>query len=294
VRQDIGHVGVVRNGGPFDNRSIRQVLEPGSGVTWAGWFSQTPHEYPARSVVLLYTVSGDEARGHRHGVDVVTVPTSDGVQVGIEGTVYYHFVGEQNAALLRKFDKTFGTRTYSDGTTARHPYEGDTGFQATVESVFRPVLDNDLRREVGAFQCAELVTACKLVRRVSSTTAPRGSNANMALIESRIDKSLEADLAGALGGRFFIDVHVRLSRVTLPEPVQHAVDAVQTSSAQVHVARAQFRQGRYVAARNQELAKVYNESPALANINAIRAAPRQSTVIINTGSRPQPVLIGGK
>jgi hypothetical protein len=294
VRQDIGHVGVIRNGGPFDNRSIRQILQPGSGVTWAGWFSQKPHEYPARSVVLLYTVTSDSARGHRPGIDVVTVPTSDGVQVGIEGTVYYHFVGEQNAALLRKFDKTFGTRTWSDNGVARYPYDGDVGFQSAVENIFRPVLDNDLRREVGAFQCAEIVTACKLVRRISSLTKPRGSNANMELIQSRIDKSLEEDLAGALGGRFFVDVHFRLARVTLPQPVQHAVDSVQAGSAQVQVARAQFRQGRYVARRNALLAKVYNESPALANINAIRAAPRQSTVIINTGRRPQPVLIGGK
>jgi hypothetical protein len=163
-----------------------------------------------------------------------------------------------------------------------------------VENVFRPVLDNDLRHEVGAFQCAEIVTACKLVRRVSSLTAKRGSNENMALIQRRIDRSLEHDLADALGGRYFVDVHFRLERVTLPEPVQHAVDSAQAGSANVHVARAKFRQGRYVAKRNQLLAKVYNESPALANINAIRSAPRQSTVIINTGRREQSVLVGGK
>src|SRR3954454_7259295 len=132
VRQDIGHVGVVRNGGPLDNRSIRQILMPGSGVTWAGWFSQKPHEYPARGVVLLYTITSDAARGHRAGVDVVTVPTRDGVQVGIEGTVYYHFVGESNLDDVRRFDKTFGTRSYSaDGRTLR-PYDGEAGFQAMV------------------------------------------------------------------------------------------------------------------------------------------------------------------
>src|SRR3954452_23548635 len=93
-RQDIGHVGVVRNGGPLDGRSIRQILMPGSGVTWAGWYSQDPHEYPARGVVLLYTVTSDATRGDRPGVDVVNVPTRDGVRVGIEGTLYYHFSGE--------------------------------------------------------------------------------------------------------------------------------------------------------------------------------------------------------
>jgi regulator of protease activity HflC (stomatin/prohibitin superfamily) len=295
VRQDIGHVGVVRNGGPLDNRSIRQVLMPGSGVTWAGWFSQAPHEYPAHGVVLLYTVTSHPDRGHRAGVDVVTVPTRDGVQVGIEGTVYYHFVGESNVQALQRFDKTFGTRAYSSGGgETKRPYDGETGFQDMVENVFRPVLDNDLRREVGAFQCAEIVTACQLVQRVRARPGEPVSSKSAALIERRINRSLEDDLAGALGGRYFVGVHFRLVRVTLPPAVQNAVTAAQAGSAQVHVAKQRLRQGRYEARRNALLAKVYNESPALANINAIRAAPRQSTVILNTSRRPPPVLVGGK
>src|SRR6476659_4111485 len=45
--QQVGTVGVVRNGGPFDNRAIRQVLLPGQRLTWIGWYSQSPHVYPA-------------------------------------------------------------------------------------------------------------------------------------------------------------------------------------------------------------------------------------------------------
>jgi SPFH domain / Band 7 family len=294
MRQDVGHVGVVRNGGPLDNRSIRQILMPGSGVTWAGWFSQRAHEYPARSVVLLYTITGDAARGHRAGMDVVNVPSRDGVQVGIEGTVYYHFIGESNLTDLRRFDKTFGTRSYpADGRKLR-PYDGEAGFQAMIENVFRPVLDNDLRREIGVFQCAEIVTACQLVKRVSHSAGARGSSENAALIERRINRSLEADLAEALGARYFVDVHFRLVHVTLPPPVQSAVTAAQAGSAQVHVAEQRLRQGRFVARRNALLAKIYYDSPALANIKAIRAAPRQSTVIVNTTHQRSPnVLVGG-
>src|SRR4051812_31435564 len=294
VRQDIGHVGVIRNGGPLDGRSIRQIVLPGSGLTWAGWFSQKPHEYPARSVVLLYTVTSDANRGHRAGIDVVTVPTRDGVQVGLEGTVYYHFSGEQDLTALRQFDKTFGTRQYSVGGKALRPYEGEDGFQTMVENVFRPALDNDLRREIGAFQCAEVVTACKLVRRVSSPRAGSEPSGNMALIQARVNRSLEDDLADALGGRYFVDVHFRLERVTLPHNVQTAVTAAQAGNAKVHVAKAKLREGRYEARRNELLGRSYNRSPGLANVNAVRAAPRQSTVIINTGRKPQPLLLGGK
>jgi regulator of protease activity HflC (stomatin/prohibitin superfamily) len=294
VRQDIGHVGVIRNGGPLDGRSIRQIVLPGSGLTWAGWFSQKPHEYPARGVVLLYTVTSDVNRGHRAGVDVVTVPTRDGVQVGIEATIYYHFVGESNLNALQQFDKTFGTRSYSIGGPALRPYDGEQGFQTMVENVFRPALDNDLRREMGAFQCAEIVTACKLVRRASADGAHARPSANIAVVQGRVNQSLETDLADALGGHYFVDVHFRLERVTLPANIQNAVTAAQAGSAQVHVARAKLREGRYEARRNALLGKSYNKSPGLANVNAIKAAPRQSTVIINTGHGQQPLLIGGK
>jgi regulator of protease activity HflC (stomatin/prohibitin superfamily) len=294
VRQDVGHVGVVRNGGPLDNRAIRLLLRPGSGVTWAGWYSQKPHEYPARDVVLLYTVTSDLNRGQRPGDDVVSVPTHDGVQVGIEGTVYYHFIGEQDPDLLRRFDKTFGTREYSAGGASLHPYEGDAGFEAMIDNVFRPVLDNDLREQVGAFQCAEIVTACKLVRLASGPRRSRSSDVNIAAIQRRMNQTLEGDLADALGGRFFVDVHFRLVRVTLPENIQTTVTSALAGSAEVHVAKEKLRQGRYEARRNELLAKAYNKSPGLANIDAIQAAPRQSTVIVNTGRRQQPVLLGGK
>jgi hypothetical protein len=225
----------------------------------------------------------------------VTVPTKDGVHVGIEGTVFYHFVGERNADLLRRFDKTFGTRKYaSDGGPARSPYDGDAGFQALVDNAFRPVLDDDLRRETGAFQCAQIITACSLVKPVSGPAAAGGSNVNTALIQNRINKSLEEDLAGALGGHYFTDVHFRLARVTLPANVQSAVNDAQAGSAKVHVAKNKLRQGRYEAERNELLAKAYARSPGLASIDAVKAAPQKSTVIIGTGRGQQPVIVGGK
>jgi hypothetical protein len=294
-RMDIGHVGVVRNGGPFEGRSIRQILSPGSGPTWTGWFSQKPHEYPAHKVVLLYTVTAEATRGDRAGVDVVTVPTLDGVRVGLEGTVYYHFVGEQNEALLRRFDETFGTREYKSETgKSVYPFDGDYGFQVLVENVVRPVLDNDLRRVVVTFECAQILSACKLVKPASGDTTAHGVSRNVDLIERRINQSLQGDLAGALGGAYFTDVHFRLTRVTLPPTVQDAVTAAQAESAKVSVAKQKYQQGRYEARRVDLLAKAYNQSSSLASIEAIKAAPRQSTVIINTGHQSQPLLLGAK
>src|ERR1700754_2652132 len=47
ANQDVGYVGVVRNGGPFDTRDIRQILMPGQSLTWTGFYSSKPHEYPS-------------------------------------------------------------------------------------------------------------------------------------------------------------------------------------------------------------------------------------------------------
>src|SRR5207244_4873297 len=118
----------------------------------------------------------------------------------------------------------------------------------------------------------------KLVRPATGDATAGGASRNMTLIENRINRTLAGDLAGALGGAYFTDVHFRLTRVTLPPTVQNAVTTAQAESAQVHVAREKFQQGRYEARRVSLLAKAYNESSSLASIEAIKAAPRQSTV----------------
>lgn len=299
TREDAGHVGVVRNGGPLDNRNIRQIVQPGQGNTWTGWFSQSPHEYPASTVQRFYTVTADPSRGDRQNVDVINVPTQDGVQVGIEGTVYFNFVGESDTKLLEKFDSQFGTRRFSaaNGGGTYFPWEGDQGFGAMLDTIFRPVLDNDLRQEVGAFQCRELVSSCALVRQASGSAGPLGkgvnNNANIAAIQTKINTSLQQDLDDTLGAAYFHGIRFRLARVTLPAQVQRAVDQTQAKYAAVQGARAEVQQARYQNERNALLARTYAKSPQLAQIDAIKAAPSGATIIVNTGTAAPGINVGG-
>jgi len=283
ARMDIGHVGVVRNGGPFDSRSIRQVVNPGSRLTWIGWFSQNPHKYPASHVTRLYTVTADAKRGARDGSDVITLPTRDGVQVGIEAAVYYRFVGEKDPETLKRFDGSVGTRPFrTPSGELLYPYQGDAGWNAMVDSIFRPMLENELRKQIGSFRCAELVTSCALVRGPAATGL-RSPSANLPRIQERIDSSLERDLTSTLSQPYFWDIRFRLARVTLPGNVQTAVDDAQAKFAGVNGARAEMRQARYINARNRLLSQTYNKSPALANIETMKALPRSATVILSTG-----------
>jgi SPFH domain / Band 7 family len=300
ARQDSGHVGVVRNGGPADNRRIRQILMPGQRISWVGLFSQSPREYPAAKVVLFYTVTSDPKRGDRPGMDVITVPTRDGVLVGLEATVFFHFVGERDIGLLRRFDQTFGTRRFRvpGSTQTLRPFDGDEGWAATLDATFRPVLDHNLREEVGRFQCAELVASCALVHRVSELPRLRRTAAiNVASIQRRMSRSLRADLRRTLGGDYFRDINLRVSRVMLPGNVQTAIDDVQARYVAVNGAKADVRRARYDAARKELLAKVYRQSPSLARIDAISAAPKDATIVLSeggSGGNAPGINVGGK
>ena len=296
-RQRLGYVGVVRNGGPLDNRQVRQILLPGQRVTFTGMFSQAPHDYPSVRSLRSYTVTSDPRRGNRPGVDVVTVPTRDGMRVGLEGTVYLRFVGEADIPLLKRFDGTVGTRRFPVPTGGDlFPWQGAAGFSAMLDGVFRPILDNDLRREIGTFDCAQLVASCRLVRPSKRAAAGSTTSAAIRTIEERIDHSLSTDLLSTIGQPYFRDLRFRLVRVTLPATVQSAIDQAQAEYANVNGARARLAQARYDARRTRLLGRAYRRSPALATIDAVRAVPKGATVIVNaagSGSKTPSIALGG-
>jgi hypothetical protein len=279
-RTDAGRVAVVRNGGPFDDRNIRQVIQPASGLTWIGWYSSS-HKYPAQQ--RFYTITADPKRGDRPGVDVVHTPSADGVEMGIEGTLYFSLNLDEKT--LRDFDNKFGTRTFgsADGS-AYHAWDGDAGWSAFLDQIIRPVIDNDLRQQIGNFRCAELVSSCALVQNNSagSTTSgtgaagggtPSASNSNIATVQNAINVSLAQDLQTTLGDKFLVDLHFNLVRVSLPDNVQAAVDQAQAAFAAVSEAQAKVAQAKAEAQANQIRQQGYAACPACATIDEMKAIP---------------------
>jgi regulator of protease activity HflC (stomatin/prohibitin superfamily) len=274
-----GEVAVIRNGGPLDNNKIRQVIDPGSGATWTGLWSHT-HKYPAQQ--RFYTITSDTERGERAGVDVVTVPSSDGVNMGIEGTLYFGLNLDHET--LRQFDNKFGTRkfTAADGKS-RYAYDGDDGWSAFLDQIIRPVIDNDLRTQVNSFRCAELVSSCALVQNNSggsqqTSLKAQSNNANIAKVQNAINTSLAQDLRQTLGADFLTGIHFNLARVTLPASVQQAVDSAQAAFAAVSEAQAKVAQARAEAAANQARQNGYNKCPTCADIEKLKALPKGITV----------------
>jgi hypothetical protein len=277
-----GDVGVVRNGGWFDNNRIRQVIPPGSGLTWTGFFSTT-HKYPAQQ--RFYTITSDARKGDETGVDVVTVPSADGVNMGIEGTLY--FTLNQDHRTLRDFDDKYGTRKFrSAGGEMYNVYDGDKGWSAFLDQIVRPVIDNDLRSQINSFRCAELVSSCALVQNASAQPKnvqavgqkAQSNNANIAKVQNAINTSLAADLEQTLGGKFVTNIHFNLVRITLPSKVQDAVDRAQAAFAQVSEAQAKVATARAEAQANKARQDGYNKCPTCARIEELKALPQGITV----------------
>lgn len=274
-----GEIGVVRNGGVFDNNRIRQVIQPGSGLTWTGLYSNT-HKYPAQQ--RFYTITSDAGRGERPGVDVVNTPSGDGVEMGIEGTIYFTLNLDPKA--ITAFDNKFGTRQFrgSDGVL-RYPYDGDEGWSSFLDAIVRPVIDNDLRIQINNFRCAELVSSCALVQNgaqgvgapavVPAAGGGQANNTNIAKVQDAVNSSLPKDLEEMLGGAFFEGIKFNLSKVTLPKAVQDAVSKAQSAYAAVSEAQARVVQAQADADANKKRQEGYNACATCAQIDMIKALP---------------------
>ena len=292
ARTGPNEVGVVYNGGPLDKKTQRQLIQPASGLTWTGWLSQDPRLYPSDGSPRRYIITSDAGRGERAGFDVVRVPTADGIDVGLEAKISFTtaFTGASNDRLMREFDARFGNRTYAvpGGSGRLHPWEGDEGFGAFLDTEFRPVLDNALRQTIGRFRCEQLVSSCALVGNNGAdqlnTSSGEQTNLNLLKVQQAIATALGEDLNGNLGGEYFRRVQVIVSGVRLPEQVQGAVDEAQAQFAAVNKSKADLQKARIAKQVNDTLGRSYENCPACAQIDALKAIPSNVNAISLGGS----------
>jgi regulator of protease activity HflC (stomatin/prohibitin superfamily) len=281
-----GEVAVVRDGGWFDDNQVRQVIDPGSGLTWTGMWSSV-HAYPAQQ--RFYTITADAKRASRLGVDVVTVPSSDGVNLGIEGTLYFTLNLDHDT--LKSFDDKYGTRTYrAQDDSSLAAWDGDDGWTAFFGQAVRPMVDNALRSQLGSMRCAELVPSCSLLE--SSALKPQDSNTNITKVQNAVNAALARDLPQALGGEFFTGLRFTLAKVTLPAEVQQAVDRSLAAGAAVSEAQARVAQAKAESAANQARQEGYDKCPACAEIDKLKSLPQGITVY--APGNPQSIVVPAK
>jgi hypothetical protein len=268
-KSDGGEIGVVRNGGWFDDNRIRQVLAPASDLTWTGFWSSV-HRYPSQQ--RFYTMTADAERGGRAGIDLARTPSKDGVDMGIEATIYFTLNIEP--AVVTAFDEKFGTRQYrtADGDLL-YAWDGVAGWNAFFDAAVRPVIDNVLRVQMDTVSCAELVSSCSLLRNSSGPATPAAPGNRITAVEQAINENLPRELRRNLGGDFFLGIKFNLVRVTLPGPVQEAVTRAQAAFAAVSEATARVAQAEAEAEANAKRQQGYDACPACAQIDMIKALP---------------------
>jgi regulator of protease activity HflC (stomatin/prohibitin superfamily) len=264
-----GQVAVVRNGGPLDNNKIRGTLPEASSRTNVGLFSQV-HKYPSQQ--RFYKISSNAGESDSGLVDRVQVPTSDGVNVDIEGTVYFRLNTEP--AVLKDFDNKFGTRTFA----GKHPYEGDEGFADFLNTIIRPVIDNNLRKEIGSVRGADVNPSIALVQNQgdpSKVSADQGQKANqrIAEVEQAVNTGLEQDIREQLGGDYLVDIRFTMNKAVPPHEIQQAINHAQSAFAGVSQAQAKLRKAEIEAKANEVRQRGYERCSACARIDLLKAIP---------------------
>lgn len=289
---DAGHVKVVRNGAPWGDKKISKVIQPGSGASYVGIWT-TVHEYPATQ--SSYTITDDPKEGDTPGVDVISVPSQDGVQMGIQGTLYFSLNTEKKA--IEEFDDKFGTRGFSYGGESGNAYDGTKGFGIFLNQIVRPVINNAVRQAIATKKCSDLLASCALVQNtgqaVDLTKVPNG-NVNITDVQSAIDAALQNDINATLGGNYFTGIKFTLNKVDVPQNVQDAINQAQTAFANVSKSQAAIAAAQADAKANETRQQGYNACPTCAQIDELHALPPGVTVFAPGAGTGLPLTAAGK
>ena len=294
---DAGHVEIIRNGGWFGGNSIRGVLDPAHPATNTGIYS-TVHSYPAQQ--RTYTISAVSTEGDAPGVDVVSTSSSDGVQMGIEGTVYYQL--NLDHPVLEKFDQIYGTRSYAFNGKSYHAFDGDDGWGAFMNTQVRPTIDSAIRQAIADHACSELNATCSLVHDAATQTAAlasgKSTNVNYAAVESAINSTLARDINQQLGADpdkpstwYITDIRFTLRKADIPQQVQDAANAALAALANVTQEQAAVQKAQLDAQAAQAKQQGYNSCPTCQVIDELDALPKGlTTLVLGSGS---PIAVGG-
>lgn len=289
---DAGHVKVVRNGAPWGDKNISKVIQPGSGASYVGIWT-TVHEYPATQ--SSYTITDDPKEGDTPGVDVISVPSQDGVQMGIQGTLYFSLNTDKKA--IEEFDNKFGTRGFTYGGESGNAYDGTKGFGIFLNQIVRPVINNAVRQAIATKKCSDLLASCALVQNsgqaVDLTKVPNG-NVNITDVQTAIDSALQNDINATLGGNYFTGIKFTLNKVDVPQNVQDAINQAQTAFANVSKSQAAIAAAQADAKANETRQQGYNACPTCAQIDELHALPPGVTVFAPGAGTGLPLTAAGK
>ena len=227
-----GEVAIVKEGGPFDGRDVKEIRQPGSGAKPIGAFN---HQY----------VLPTSQRDLTEEAGTIRVPTADGVNVLIDGQALFQL--RTDPALVEKFYRNFGVRTWGGDDLW-----DDAGWDNFLKIRLVPILQRSIRSVIGTEDCTSLNNTCIYVLNADSILASNEADAtkkaqdqakqantqqNLAEAERKISEAFKNNLKSGLGTEYFEGVQFQNLRVTFDSEIQQRVTAAQGARAEVATAR---------------------------------------------------------
>lgn len=274
---DGGQVGVVRNGGNFDKKNIREVICPTEKSHDIGW-SSTVHYYPTSGVQRYFTITTDPKGGADYQ-GVVQAKTADGFNVHLQGTIYFETnfgcSGNEKAS-VEAFDNQFGVRTFPvpGSDEQRAPWDGDTGWSAFLNAIMLPIIQNEFRTAMLTYNCEQLVSSCALVANrnaqgIDKETAAQ-TGVNLQSIQEKIQDGLSTELQQTLGRVYFQKIIFRMAQPALDTLIEEKINESLGAFAAVSKARAEVQRAGQQRLAQQKLAQLYTNNPALVELEKWR------------------------
>jgi regulator of protease activity HflC (stomatin/prohibitin superfamily) len=281
TKADGGTVIVVRNGGPLDDTSVREVVQPNSSISWQGWHS-VEHPYPASQ--RFFRVGPE---GTADSQETINVVTKDGVPITVTGTWYFEL--NTDPKVLTAFDDKFGTRTFQVGENRYYAWE-EEGWPAFLDTTFSTTAQNSSRQAVGGRACSDLVPSCLLVQAPQADAvsteaidaAASTSESALLTIQKEMAETFATEANQTLGENTIINVSFSLTSLTLPQSMQDAITAalnVRTdSNSKIAAAKATETQAQAEANANITRQQGYVLCPVCGEIDLRKAIPGGITV----------------
>lgn len=251
-------MGVVRNGGAWDNKAIRPgdsgIQCPNTGNVWNGWGSDV-HWYPDGSSQRTFKFD-DEGRPD---AQPRTVVTKDGYHLTLSGTFYFNTAFDctkEGKDLSKEFDKQFSNRPV-------HPFD-DWGGWLNLDVL--PVIDGAVR-QLSQYDCAELLASCSLVQRKQQTA----EQVSVDGIQTTLSDALEAGLQAKFHHDYFVNITLQINRPEPSEDLLASIEDAQGSFSEVTKARARNQAARIDKRANLTREKGYRSCPSCARQDEFKA-----------------------
>lgn len=284
---DSGEVCVVREGGPFDGRSVKAVRQPGEGPRPIGAFNHQDC-LPTTERDSNDVIEGDPQ-----------FPTRDRVAVIADGRALFSLTTD--ASKIEAFYKKYGRRSWGGEEIST-----EEGWRNFLRQRLAPVILDAQREVIGGYACTNLNNLCEYVQNPEEAVRAGGeaeevdNTQNLSEAQETLAAKIRDKLRAAFGDDYFENVRYQNLRIRFESEVQTRITEAQslrtqaanaTLNAQKQKAEAKGEADRRVEQASGERRAAFQKAQAYRLNPNQRAIDRIAAFCGGDGCDPQ--VIGG-